>query len=185
MTNLKPTKGKLLISEPSIFSDRVFNRSVVLLTSHDIGGSVGFIFNKPLDLSINDVFPQIRSKLPIYYGGPVSKNNLYFIHKVPELIEDGIEISRGIFWGGNFNKVKTLLKNKKLKNNDIRFFLGYSGWSGKQLEDELETDSWIVMDNNNTNIFSKEHQSLWKDEVKRIGGDYLIWANAPENPSLN
>jgi len=138
MINLKPKKGKLLISEPSI-----------------------------------------------YYGGPVSKNNLYFIHKVPDLIEEGIEISEGIFWGGNFKNVKKLLKNKALKKNDIRFFLGYSGWSSNQLQDELETDSWIVMDNTYTNIFSKEYQSLWKEEVKRMGGDYLIWAGAPENPSLN
>ena len=185
MTNLKPTKGKLLISEPSIFSDRTFNRSVVLLTSHDFSGSVGFIFNKPLNLNIKDILPEIDSELPIYYGGPVSKNNLYFIHKVPNLIEDGTEISKGIYWGGNFNKVKQLLKKNKLHKNNIRFFLGYSGWSARQLEDELETDSWVVMDNTHTNIFSKEYQSLWKEEVKRIGGDYLIWANTPENPSLN
>lgn len=185
MISLKPTKGKLLIAEPAILNDRSFNRSVILLTSHDLNGSVGFILNKPLNLCIKDLLPESDSEIPIYNGGPVARNNLYFIHKIPDLIPNSEKISDNLFWGGDFNIIKQLLLENKLNNDDIRFFLGYSGWENKQLEAELSIESWVVIKNNYENIFITQPNSFWKDELNRIGGNYLIWANSPENPSLN
>ncbi|MEO1548487.1 MAG: YqgE/AlgH family protein, partial [Bacteroidota bacterium] len=97
----KPTKGKLLIAEPSLTGDVSFNRSVVLLAEHNQEGSVGFILNKPLDYNINDLISEITIPFQVFNGGPVEQDNLYFIHKVPHLIDGSIEISDGIFWGGN------------------------------------------------------------------------------------
>ncbi len=185
MTTIKPTKGKLLIAEPSILGDSSFNRSVVLLTEHNENGSVGFIFNKPSPYIIKDLIPEINSTLKIYYGGPVAEDNLYFVHKVPELIPDSIEIGNGIYWGGDFEKVQTNLKEEILSKHDIRFFLGYSGWSKKQLEDELLTASWLIIENKFKNLFKIGHNNFWKNELIKFGGEYKIWANAPKNPSLN
>ena len=185
MINVKPTKGKLLVSEPTILTDVSFNRSVILLTSHDDEGSVGFIFNKPLDLCLRDVIPEIDSDLPIYNGGPVSQDNLYFVHNIPQLIPDSEKISENLYWGGDFDILKQLLKDDELLDADIRFFLGYSGWSSQQLEDELEEEAWLVINNNYENIFTTEYDSFWKDELMRCGGTYQLWANAPENPTLN
>ncbi len=185
MTTLKPTKGKLLIAEPSILSDSSFNRSVVLLTEHNDKGSVGFIFNKPSPYTIGDLIPEMDSDLMIYYGGPVSENNLYFVHKVPELIPDSVEIGNGIFWGGDFDTIQELIRENVLSKNDIRFFLGYSGWSEKQLESELSTTSWLVIENKFKNLFTVNHNSFWKNELLKFGGIYKLWANAPKDPSLN
>ena len=185
MTSLKPTKGKLLIAEPSILSDSSFNRSVVLLTEHNENGSVGFIFNKPSPYTLGDLIPEINSSMEVYFGGPVSEDNLYFVHKVPELIPGSIEIGNGIYWGGDFETIQELLTEEILSKHDIRFFLGYSGWSEMQLEDELTTTSWIVIENNFKNLFSVNHSSFWKDELIKFGGIYKLWANAPKDPSLN
>ena len=185
MLKLKASKGKLLVAEPTILTDRSFNRSVILITEHDENGSVGFIFNKPTEYTLGDLFTELDSTLPVYFGGPVSENNLYFVHSVPELIPDSIEISNGVFWGGDFDAVMKLLKEDVLSKNDIRFFLGYSGWSSKQLEEELSVYSWVVIENNFQNLFNINHNSFWKDEIKKFGGVYKIWANAPSNPSLN
>ncbi len=185
MSTLKPTKGKLLIAEPSILSDSSFNRSVVLLSEHNETGSVGFIFNKPSPYTINDIMPEIDSQLKIYFGGPVSEDCLYFVHNVPQLIPDSIEIGNGIFWGGDFESVQSLLQQNQLSKDDIRFFLGYSGWSKSQLESELDSTSWLVRENKFKNLFQVEHISFWKNELIKIGGVYKIWANAPKDPSLN
>ena len=182
---MKPSKGKLLVAEPSILSDSSFNRSIVLLSEHNDEGAIGFIINKPSEFIISDVIPEIESSLQIYIGGPVAKENLYFVHRMPDLIADSIEIGDGIFWGGNFENVQQLLVDNILTNDDIRFFLGYSGWSKDQLQDELDTTSWKVIENNHHNIFDISHKSFWKDELMKFGGEYQIWANAPENPSLN
>ena len=72
---------------------------------------------------------------------------MYFIHKIPELIPNSIEISDGIYWGGDFKEISSLLQEDQIKNSEIRFFLGYSGWSNKQLEQELELNSWVVSQN--------------------------------------
>lgn len=185
MISLKPTKGKLLVAEPSILSDSSFNRSVVLLTEHNESGSVGFIFNKPSPYVISDLIPDIESNLNVYFGGPVSEDNLYFVHKVPELIPDSIEIADGIFWGGDFDAIQSLLKDDVLSKHDIRFFLGYSGWNQDQLEEELETTSWLIVENKFKNLFTINHLSFWKNELLKFGGVYQLWANSPKDPSLN
>lgn len=186
MTTLKPAKGLLLVAEPSIIGDISFNRAVVLLTEYNESGSVGFILNKPLRYKIRDFVPEINSDLPIYNGGPVEQDNLYFIHCAPELIPDSIEISSGIYWGGNFDTILDLLKDDKLEQNQIRFFLGYSGWESDQLEQELLENTWVVAPNTyQGSIIAKTNIGFWKEKMIEFGGDYLIWSNAPENPGSN
>lgn len=186
MISLKPKKGHLLVAEPSTIGDLSFNRSVVLLADHNDEGSVGFILNKPLGYSINDLLPEIRANFKIYNGGPVEQDNLYFIHNIPHLIPGSIEISNGIYWGGDFDSTKDLINDGHIKKSNIRFFLGYSGWNAHQLEDELEENSWIISENSYSNkIIGKSSTSFWKEKIMELGGEYIIWSNAPENPALN
>jgi len=185
MESKEITKGKLLIAEPSILNDSSFNRSVILLSEHNEEGSIGFIMNKPSEYILSDLIPEVTSNLTIYNGGPVSKENLYFIHSVPQLIPDSIKITDGIFWGGDFEIVHELLLDNILNENNIRFFLGYSGWNKDQLQDELDTTSWVVIENQYKNLFEISDQSSWKEQLMKFGGEYRIWANAPEDPSLN
>lgn len=186
MISEKLNKGQLLIAEPSIIGDLSFNRSVILLAEHNEEGSVGFILNKPFSFSVNNLLPEINASFKIYNGGPVEQDNLYFIHNVPKLITDSIEISNGIFWGGDFELTKELINEGKINKNNIRFFLGYTGWDANQLEDEMQTNSWIISKNIYENkIISKSSTHFWKEKILELGGDYLIWSNAPENPILN
>ncbi len=186
MISLNPTKGVLLIAEPSIIGDVSFNRSVVLLAEHNESGSIGFILNKPLKYRLKDFLPEVNSSLRVYNGGPVEQDNLYFIHTVPELIPDSIEISNGIYWGGDFNTILDMLNNNELREDQIQFFLGYSGWTFDQLENELKENSWVVTKNNlESEIIGKTRKDFWKEKMLEFGGDYVIWSNAPENPNLN
>jgi putative transcriptional regulator len=179
-------KGNLLIAEPSIIGDLSFNRSVILLADHNLEGSVGFIINKVLKYSISDLVPDVEVDFKIYNGGPVEQDNLYFIHNIPELISNSIEISNGIFWGGDFETTKKLLNNGTIKEDNIRFFLGYTGWDALQLEQEMEANSWIVSENHYENkIIGKSTADFWKEKILELGGEYIIWSNAPENPALN
>src|SRR5690554_7641192 len=110
MKQKQPFKGKLLISDPSILVDSVFSRSVILLAEHNPKGSIGFILNKPLNITLQDIVPDALSNFRIYNGGPVEQDNLYFIHTVPEMIPNSIEINDGVFWGGDFEVLFELLK---------------------------------------------------------------------------
>lgn len=186
MITLKPKKGHLLIAEPSIIGDTSFNRSVILLADFTEEGSIGFILNKPLDYTLNDLVPVTNKEFKVYNGGPVEQDNLYFIHKTPDLIPESIEISLGIYWGGDFEIAIDLINEGKLTESEIRFFLGYSGWEPNQLEKELQSNSWIVTENvYKSDLIKKSEDTFWKEKMLELGGDYSIWSNAPENPSYN
>ena len=179
-------KGKILIAEPSIIGDISFNRSIILLVEHGNNGSIGFILNKPMNLNISDLIPEIESNFKIYNGGPVQQDNLYFIHKISDLIPESIMISEGLYWSGNFEYVLKLIKKGKINKNDIRFFLGYSGWDSNQLNNELNNNTWILSENShNKNIITAVDEVFWKNKMLDLGGEYSLWSNAPEYPSHN
>lgn len=185
MPNLQHLKGKLLIAEPSILNDDSFNRAIILITEHTDNNSVGFILNRPLSFTIHDLLPDIEADFTIYQGGPVEQDNLYFVHQLPNLIPDSIEVDNGIYWGGNFEALKALLNNKSLNKNDIRFFLGYSGWGKNQLQIEIESNSWFISNNDSEDIFQENESLLWRKKLLQKGGDYKLWVNAPSDVSLN
>ncbi len=185
MSKVKLNKGKILIAEPTILNDISFNRSVILLTEHNTEGSVGFILNKPSGFLLSDLIPEINAKHIIYNGGPVSEDNLYFIHSIPELIPNSIKIDEDIYWAGEFDTLKTLLEKDIIDETKIRFFLGYTGWSVNQLQNEIKTTSWLIKNNDYDNILEVSTTSFWRNELIKIGGEYQIWANAPEDPNMN
>ena len=178
--------GNLIIADANILNDLNFNRSVILLTEHSSNGSLGFILNKKLNIKLKDIILDTDCNFSIFYGGPVEPENLYFIHTKPEIIPNSIEISDGIFWGGDFNKIIESLNNNQLKKSDIRFFLGYTGWDFEQLKNEIDTNSWLFKTNIFTNsLLKKVPSNLWKELMMTFGNKQIIWCNAPEDPVLN
>jgi putative transcriptional regulator len=180
-----PEKGKILISEPFLL-DPNFKRTIVLLAEHNEEGTLGFILNKDTGLKLNQVledFPEFDC--PVYFGGPVSVNTLQFIHKAGPIIDDSLEIKDGLYWGGSYDKLKMLVQTGVADPDDFRFYLGYSGWSEGQLEDEISINSWIVNAISNDDIFSGDNDKLWTKILKGMGKKFAILASFPENPSVN
>lgn len=180
-----PRKGRILIAEPFL-QDVYFKRSIVLLTEHNEEGSVGFVLNKPVDMKVNDVindFPKIDIDLSI--GGPVATNTLHYIHTMGDLVPNSIKVIDNIYWGGDFDFIKELIENKAIDKSQIKFFLGYSGWKAKQLENELKERSWLVVDMAPGTIMAGKLDNIWQDILSTLGEKYKIWINSPESPSLN
>jgi len=186
LSSISAAIGHLLISEPFMM-DPNFKRSVIILTEYSEAGAVGFVLNHQSEFMLGDALPEVSySEMPVYTGGPVGVNTLHFIHHCPDKIPDGIEISDGVFWGGDFETVKNLISNYQLNENEIRFFKGYSGWDAGQLEQELRENTWIVADKFIIDtLFTHNEQTLWRDVVISLGNRYAHIANFPENPALN
>lgn len=187
MELIKPGRGKMLISEPNILGDASFSRSVILLTEYNEHGVVGFILNKPVPYTLDQLIPEVPLQLPVYQGGPVDVENLYFLHCVPDLIPNSHLINEPIYWGGDFKKAIELLLSGAICAQDIKFFLGYSGWEIDQLDDELNASSWLVLNESKhtESVFNVNVDNIWRDKMKKLGGIYEIWSNAPDNPSYN
>lgn len=184
--NIEPRKGDLLISEPFL-ADPNFSRTVILLCEHNEEGSFGFVLNKPAKVSLNELIEGVGNREDsIYIGGPVQQNTLQFIHKNDGLIEGGIQVSDGIFWGGNFEQMLAMMESDLVQEKDIKFFVGYSGWAAGQLKGELEVNSWIISRNVSIDqVFDTDVESLWKEVLNTMGGKYKVVANFPVDPRLN
>ena len=161
-------------------------RAVILLTEHNQKGSMGFIINRKLNVTPTqaiDDFPEFDDEL--YYGGPVNSDQLFYLHTHPDLLEGSIEVMPGIYMGGDYEELKKLIDIKKITPKDIRFFVGYSGWSAGQLKKELKENSWIVMPGSMEHFKATNYKNLWKEILKGKGGKYSVVADFPEDPTLN
>lgn len=179
-----PEKGKLLLSEP-FMSDSFFKQAVVLLADKNDKGALGFILNKPVGYYVHELiqgFPEFDA--PVYFGGPVDSNSLFFIHKAPEKVKGGNKIANGWYFGGDFDEVKTLVKLGLVSIEDVRFFAGYSGWEAGQLDFELDDDAWLVSDDLQ-NTMDLNPDSMWNELMRKSNSKLAIWSNLPENPLLN
>ena len=182
---IEPGSGILLISDPFL-KDPNFMRTVVFLCDHQDQGSFGFVLNRKYENTIDELIPELEGhKIPLFYGGPVQMDTIHFLHQYSEEIPGGQEVMKGIYWGGDFDKVVEMVKSNEIDENKIRFFIGYSGWSDGQLKNELEEKSWLTVKATRKLVFHRDYKELWKDSLKQLGGDYEIMINFPIDPQLN
>ncbi|KLT63801.1 YqgE/AlgH family protein [Pedobacter sp. BMA] len=186
LNNIEPKTGRLLISEP-FMADPNFKRSVVLLTEHSAEGTVGYILNQVGNLLLKDVIQDLwEADNQIYFGGPVAADTLHFIHRAYDKLQSGEDIGNGIYWGGNFEALKILINNNAINEDEIKFFIGYSGWDSGQLKREREQNAWMVGNVSNADlIFGNDEEQLWRDVVVNLGPKYAHVSNFPSDPSLN
>lgn len=186
LSKLLPSTGKLLISEPFL-DDPNFKRSVVLMADHGEEGTLGFILNQPSQLLLKDLVPDLwQADYPIFIGGPVEVDTVHFIHRCYDKLNSGEEIAKGIYWGGNFETLKILVNNNSIAAHEVKFFLGYSGWSKTQLTEEIEENTWIVSDQYHQDlIFSHNEEEVWREVIINLGPKYAHVSNFPSDPSLN
>jgi putative transcriptional regulator len=172
--------GQVLLAEPFML-DPYFKRAVVLLCEHHDQGSLGFILNKHIDMPISDLvadFPVFDG--PVFYGGPVHTDTLHYIHNVGDLLEDSVKVADGVWWGGDFENLKFLISSQLIGPQNIRFFIGYSGWSSGQLEDEMEIGSWVTAPMDANYLFKTEPENLWSQVMYNKGDLFEIISDLPE-----
>lgn len=180
-----PKPGVLLIAPP-MMHDPNFRRSVVLLCEHTPEGSFGLILNRPLGVHLAEVIRGIEeNEMLIGQGGPVQTDTLHFIHTCGDLVPESIPISEEVYWGGDFDIMKLLIETGQISKKDVRFFLGYAGWSAGQLLDEIEQGGWLVAPGRAPFVFMPDPDALWRSVLRTMGGEYAILANFPEDPRLN
>lgn len=161
-------------------------RTVVFLCEHNDMGSFGFVLNRPYEQGLHEFVPAIiNSHLPVYYGGPVQQDTLHFLHRLPEEIPGGQKVTDDIYWGGDFKAVIRLANQFTLQPGDIRFFIGYSGWSSGQLNEEMEGKSWLVTNARHKLVFVTDPNNVWKAAIKELDYKYHEIINYPIDPQLN
>lgn len=177
-----PHPGQLLLAEPFLLDPNFSRSGVVLVDVHD-EGTVGFVLTQPLDVKLPKLlrdFPDFDATVST--GGPVQQDTLHFIHTLGDVIENSLPIVENLCWGGDFEHLTLLIAEGIADAGNVRFFLGYSGWSPGQLEAEIEEKTWVTADLTNDLIFSTPPDQVWSRSMKRLGSVYAVIGAMDQEP---
>jgi len=182
----KPFEGQVLLAEPMLNSLH-FGRSVILLIEvSPKEGCFGIIINKPISVQIDRLSDDLPFfDAPVFVGGPVDENRLFFLHTLGDEVPESIKIMDGLYWGGDFDIIKSLIISGQANRSNLRFFLGYAGWESGQLEKELKENTWAVGDINTHQIMTNHPEKLWSQLTEQLGGRYRYWKMFPKDPRMN
>ncbi len=187
-TIVNPQKGDLLIAEP-LLDEPYFKRSVILLLDEDNNqGHIGLALNKITPVSLQDLFPDWKAgaEVPVYSGGPVEADRLFMLHTMGDRFEGSMEVSPGLYVGAKLDDIIDYINNNRYADGNIRFFLGYSGWSRGQLTSEILKNTWALNPNpSHTDVLTGAEDLYWRREVRRLGEKYRSWLLVPSNPAFN
>lgn len=149
---------------------------------------MGLVVNKKTDLIVNTFFAELNDfpEMPIYLGGPVCANRLFFIHSLGDLIiPDSVKINDHLYFDGDFETMKRYIQNGHSVEGKVKFFLGYSGWTEGQLGNEINRNSWVVSHSTQNNVLLTDGDDCWKNSVEQLGSNYEAWTKYPKDPYLN
>ncbi|RYD78073.1 MAG: YqgE/AlgH family protein [Sphingobacteriales bacterium] len=150
---MKIKAGTFLQSAASL-DDPAFEKVIIFITEYNSSGATGFVVNKLHGRLLNELAEFSGSvSLSLYAGGPVKNDQLYFVHNNPHLIQDGMQITKDVYLGGNFKQALENINSKSIDENNIKLFVGYCGWDAGQLEQEIEEGSWLPVENETMNVF--------------------------------
>ncbi len=171
--------GSILIAAPELKGDE-FHRTVIYLTSYDENGAAGLVLNRPMKIFLGQIFPEIKSPVPVFWGGPVGNDTLILLHNDPIQIPGSTKVGNSVYWGGDFSAMKELLSKGEITPDDIRFFIGYSGWSPGQLEGEIREKCWLI-ERPDFDPLSGQTENLWVERIcGKTGREPLFYDPAPE-----
>lgn len=177
-------KGKLLVAMPTLL-DPNFRQTVVLVCEHGPDGALGLVINRPTEVEVStliDDVPALAGAERVFVGGPVAKNGMLVLCR-GAAPADNHAILDDVFLAQDL----AVLRRPELlgPNGEFRCFLGYSGWAPGQLESELASGAWRVLDADASLVFDAAPKALWPEMMLRLGREWAMYASMPTDPSLN
>lgn len=183
-----PTKGRLLVATPPL-EDPHFDRTVVYVLEHRDDGALGVIINRPSDEALEsplDRWADLQA-VPgsVFLGGPVEPDALIALALANKpVIEATDELSpvSGRVASADLTTDPAFIAGVV---GSVRVFRGYAGWGPGQLEGEIESGAWLVLDAEPTDVFAEQPDDLWRSVLRRQHGRLAWLADAPDDLSAN
>ena len=142
---MRDLKSGMYIKSTEVLLGSFFEDTTILIVEHNEAGTTGFVTNKFFGKSLHELIEFNHSKpFPLMDGGPVDRDHLYVLHKRPDLIDGGKQLTNGLYLGGDMNQVIQAINTGGVNPQEIQLFIGYCGWDKGELEAELEEGSWSL-----------------------------------------
>jgi putative transcriptional regulator len=181
---IESLRGQLLIAGATL-PDPNFARTVVLICEHSDEGALGLVLNRPGELIVADVAPELAGltgeDAVIDSGGPVAPDALLVLGEFEDASYAGMPVIGRVGLMGESREISDLV-DVTLR---ARAFAGYAGWGPGQLDAELERDDWFVAPAGIDDIFDPDADELWSRVLDRKGGHFRLVARMPVDPSVN
>jgi len=178
-------KGQLLLDSGELRGS-FFNRSVVLICHHDEQGALGLVLNQPSPNKVGEMLvadlPDSIKELNLYLGGPVQTNAVSYLHSDVFLPDSNVMPNLSL---GHSLEELVELGESFAPTQQVRLFVGYSGWSAGQLESELKRKAWLTHPASIDLVFRADPTDLWNEILRAKGWKYRLIATAPEDLSFN
>ena len=171
--------GSLLLAHPAM-RDPNFRRCVVLMSVHNAEGAMGVVLNRPLGKRLGELSGEFAlsalASVPLFKGGPVQTEQL--VLAAWQTRPDGFRMHFGI-------EPERALQLLEEEGTHIRGFLGYTGWSAGQLENEMSANTWVMADVPEDLMTHAQDDTLWRTVLSREGDGWRLLAGEPEDPEVN
>ncbi len=174
--------GNILIAQP-FWREEIYKRSVILLIDHGWEGSTGIILNKISNLSVQDALPELADTSPLFFGGPVNKKTISYIHNHPDL-PDALYLGNDLFWGGNYEYLLEMHDSGNVNLRNFHFFAGFVQWQSRELESEVNDNRWWVSEIAKDEFFTVPSEDLWGEKLVDDNHIYGLFNPHPD-PSLS
>jgi putative transcriptional regulator len=182
LPTVRLAKGVFLVAEEHVTEP--FTGSVILLVAHGDTGTVGLIINRVTKVPLSEVLPEVKPSgkpaYPLFFGGPVALNGLMFVYRSAAPPEGAHHVMEDVFFSGERSRLESLLEEKK-SPNELRLFLGYSGWAAGQLDAEILRGDWRVTRADAKTVFREDGDAIWRELFERTRGR-LVARATPGRP---
>ena len=162
-------KGKFLVASRKL-RDPNFKETVVLLIDYGQDGAMGLVINRPSEIKLATVFPDIKAlkdrKETIYVGGPVAVNRMLLLVGTALVPEASQEVIQDVYISSSWKVLERLIKNEAKKER-FRIFAGHAGWAPNQLDFERSRGDWHVLKADAETVFDKNPAKIWKELILR------------------
>ena len=172
---VKPSRGRFLIASRQLL-DPHFAETVVLLIEYSQHGAMGVIINRPSELKLSAVLPEIEvlRQRPdtIYLGGPVTQNQLLLLIRTSSPPEGSRLVFKDIYVSSSQAVIQRMVKNPEGEER-FRVYAGYAGWAPGQLDNEIATGGWHVLRADAETVFDKSASEIWPDLIHRSSAQWV------------
>ena len=168
-------KGLFLVAEPTL-RDPNFRETVILITHHDVTGTMGVIINRPTITPLSHLLPD-RAELEgrtetLHLGGPVDRSILVLLVRMRSAPEHAHRVFDNVYLTQSTDVLGDAL-NSDDPSVAIRLFAGYAGWAPGQLADEITAGGWRVVPADASVVFDRDADVIWKEMIRRTSERYI------------
>ncbi|GAA0341809.1 YqgE/AlgH family protein [Bowmanella denitrificans] len=177
-------ENHFLIAMPSL-EDPYFSRSLTYICEHNEQGAMGIVINQPTGLHLKEMLMQVDESIKVdedkaeqivLAGGPVSPDRGFILHSTQPGWASSLELTSEIMVTTS-KDILNVLGNSKAPDKCL-VALGYAGWSAGQLEEEIQRNSWLLIEADTELLFDVPIHKKWQAAVQKLGVD--IWQLAPD-----